>query len=137
MDFTTYLQFIKVSNCKVVKLERSRLWQLYNSWRKTCERGWWWRWQHHLRFAFLWSTFSLSLCWCQGIRICLEDYIYIYIYIYFDVFFLFLYSYFRVLLLWNFGFGDISLLNFIYSVKFLLVFSWVWLRHVFNGNTDQ
>ena len=50
-------------------------------------------------------------------------YIYIYIYIYFDVFFLFLYSYFRVLLLWNFGFGDISLLNFIYSVKFLLVFS--------------
>ena len=46
----------------------------------------------------------------DGIRSCLEDYILLY---FFDVCFHFLHSYARVLLLWNFGFGDISLFNFI------------------------
>ena len=55
--------FTKGNNGKV-KLERSRLWQLGNSRRKACERCWWW--QHHPRFVFLWSTFSLRLCWCRG-----------------------------------------------------------------------
>ena len=55
-----------------------------------------------------------------GIRSNLEDYILLFI---FDVCFHFLHSYVRVLSLWNFGFGDISSFNFIYSYKFLLVFS--------------
>ena len=38
----------KVSNPKV-KLERSGLWQLDNSWRKACEKAW--SWQRHPRFS--------------------------------------------------------------------------------------
>ena len=45
-------KLFKGSNGRV-KLERSRQWQLDNSWGKASERGLWWRWQHHLRFAFL------------------------------------------------------------------------------------
>ena len=41
---------------------------------------------------------------------------------FFDVCFHFLHSYVRILSLWNFGFGDKSLVNFIYSHKFNLVF---------------
>ena len=41
--FLIIYNLFKGSNGKV-KLERSRLWQLDNSWRKACERGWWWRW---------------------------------------------------------------------------------------------
>ena len=33
-------------------MKRSRLWQLDNSWRKVCERCWWWRWQHHRKCVF-------------------------------------------------------------------------------------
>ena len=45
-------KLFKGSNGRV-KLERSRQWQLDNSWGKASERGLWWRWQHHPRFAFL------------------------------------------------------------------------------------
>ena len=44
------------------------------------------------------------------IRGCLEDYILLFL---FDVCFHFLHGYVRVLSLWNFGFGDISLFDFI------------------------
>ena len=54
------------------------------------------------------------------IKSCFEDYILLFL---FDVCFHFFYSYVRVLSVWNFGFGDISLFNFIYSAKFRLVFS--------------
>ena len=52
----------------------------------------------------------------DGSRSYLEDYILLFL---FDVCFHFLHSYVRVLSLWNFGLGDISLFNFIYSDKFL------------------
>ena len=48
-----------------LKLERSILLQVDNSRRKAWERDWWWRWQYHPMFIFLWSTFSLRLCWCR------------------------------------------------------------------------
>ena len=60
-----------------------------------------------------------------------------YILFIFDVCFHFLHSYVRVLLLRNFGFSDKSLFNFIYFFKFLLVFSWIWLRHAFKEKIDQ
>ena len=44
--------FSKGSNGKV-ELERSRLWQLDNSWRKPCKIGWWWWWLHQPKFFFI------------------------------------------------------------------------------------
>ena len=49
------------------------------------------------------------------IRSCWEDYILLFL---FDACLHFLQSYVRVLSLWNFGFGDRPLFNFIYSCKF-------------------
>ena len=55
----------------------------------------------------------------DGIKSCLEYYSLLFL---FDACFHFLHNYVRVLSLWNFGFGDVSPFNFIYSYKFLLVF---------------
>ena len=109
---TTYLQF-KGSNCKV-KLVRSRMCQIEKFWRKACRR---------LMvevvtplkicFPMIYIFFEVMLKWSiNGIRSCLEDYTLLFL---FHVCFRFLHSYVRILLLWNFGFGNISLFNFIYS----------------------
>ena len=49
----------------------------------------------------------------------------------------FLHSYVRVLSLWNFVFVDIPSFNLYILYTFFLAFSWVSLKHVFNGNIDQ
>ena len=56
----------------------------------------------------------------DGIRTYLKDHILLFLS---DICFHFLHSYVRALLIWSFGFGDISLFNIIYSYKFLLVSS--------------
>ena len=65
---------IKGSNGKV-SWKRSRLWQLDNSGRKVCERGWWGRWQHHsmIFFQLIYIFFEVMLMSrINGVTSCLS-----------------------------------------------------------------
>ena len=75
--------------------------------------------QSKVCFPLIYVFFKVMLMsGIDGIKSCLEDYSLLFP---FDVCFYFLHSYVRVLSLWNFGFGDISMFNFKYSYMFLLV----------------
>ena len=71
----------------------------------------------------------------DGIRNCFEYYISLFI---FDVCFHFLHIYVRVLSLWNLVLMIYHCLVLYTFISFFLqVFSWVWLRQVFDKNIDQ
>ena len=71
----------------------------------------------------------------DGIRNCFEYYISLFL---FDVSFHFLHSYVRVLSLWNLVLMIYHCLVLYTFISFFLqVFSWVWLRQVFDENKDQ
>ena len=62
-------------------------------------------------FSLIYIFFEVMLMsGIDGIGCCLEDRILLFL---FDVCFHFLHGYVRVFLLWNFGFGDISLFDFL------------------------
>ena len=69
--FTIWLKVAMVR----LSWKRSRLWQLDNSGRKVCERGWWGRWQHHsmIFFQLIYIFFEVMLMSrINGVTSCLS-----------------------------------------------------------------